>query len=375
MFALAVSTIAAPCLAFTDEGLPPALRLGHIGHDFSTQGQCFPADGVFQVAFNESGNVHYLIARADCYAAFGSDDLALEGFEWARDSDTATRAGEQNYISRTIARLGAEATTQLADAAETELPEEMETTEPEEPNGYLYASAMYRMEDLGTVPVPQADLTLPHVGAEWGWYPLRGRLEAGHGLGIFARAYASVDTDSVRIQDETLQAGVGLRLQPFRFADLVLRGEWLIPIGEDAREGWMLSAAHDWGVGGNWRSTYVPWIIADTHLEAAWLPEEPEFVSINGETILGLAIPMTERIAFLPHGVGSVRYSEDETMHEAVGEAGLGIGLRYWFDGGGNDANEGAIDVLLQYRWFFLEDTTIPLAEDGTWVGRVIVRR
>lgn len=362
-------TVAGPCLAFADEGVAPALRLGHLGQDFVSERQCFPADAMFQIAFNESGNVYYLIARADCYAATGSEDLAREGFAWAAENEGAARASERSYIERTLARL---TSAPQPDAAEVVAAHEPPALR--EPNGYLYASSLYRMNDTFTPPVPMADLNEPHIGAELGWYPLRGIVDDIPDIGLFVRAYGAVETDGVKMDDDSLQGGVGLRLEPFDGLDLTLRGEWLFPIGTNAREGWMFSAAHEWGVGGDWRGMAAPWIVATSSLNGAWLPERDgfsEYVSGRAETTLGFALPLTERVALIPHGVAAMRYSEDDTDHNALGEAGLGLDLRFWY----GDRNQGTIDIIGQYRWFVLDDTTLPLSEDGTWMGRVVVSR
>ena len=361
--------LAGPCLAFADDGASPALRLGHLGQDFVGERQCFPADAMFQIAFNESGNVYYLIARADCYAATGSEDLALEGFAWAAENNASARAGERAYIESTMARLTPTPEPDTAEVAAAEEPPALR-----EPNGYLYASSLYRMNDTFTPPVPMADLSEPHIGAELGWYPLRGIVDSIPDIGLFVRAYGALETDGVKMDDDSLQGGVGLRLEPFDALDLTLRGEWLFPIGGNAREGWMFSASHEWGVGGDWRGTAEPWIVATTELAGTWLPERDgfsEYVSGRAETTLGFALPLTEGVALIPHGVAAMRYSEDDTMHNALGEAGLGLDLRFWFGG----ENQGTIDIIGQYRWFVLDDTALPLTEDGTWMGRVVVSR
>jgi len=372
-----VGMLSLPSIVFAEEGGPPTLRLGRIGQDFANEGQCFPADGVFQVAYNENPIVHYLIARADCYAARGHGDLAREAFALAQDIGSPMTASERQYIERTIARLdeaaGLQSSTLPADQGEPQ--PELRDRSTREPNGYFEASALYRDQETLAPPVPQADLTEAHIGAEWGWYFGRGIMEGFHGFALFARAYGAVETDSVEIRDESLQAGVGLRLEPFRSADFVFRAEWLVPLGDDAREGWMMSASHQWGVGGDWRATSQPWVVANTYVDTAWLLEEPEYMSASAETRLGIAIPIAARLALVPHGIAAVHYREDEIDHDAYGEAGLGLGIRYWFDREHQEGNRGSLDLDFQYRWYVLEDTITPFTEDGTFVGRITINR
>lgn len=360
------ATFAPPVAGASD---PAALRLGRLGHDFVGTGQCFPADAMFQAAFNESGNVHYLIARADCYAAYGYLAQAREGFAWALESRAATRESERTYMAQSLLRLTEDPS---ADAAPAELESARDAAPPRrDSNGTFVASALYRTNDTYAPPVPQADLREPHIGAEWGWFPLRGRIEADHGLGIFVRAYGALEEDSTKLDDGSLQGGVGLRLSPLPFSDLTLRGEWLFPIGENAREGWMFSASQSWGVGGEWRSGGRPWVVANTDLDAAWLPDDPEFVAASAETMLGIALPLGEGSALIPHGVAAIRYSEDQLIGRTLGEAGLGLGLRLW---PGGESTHNTIDLTLQYRWFVLDDMPLPLEEDGTWIGRITLR-
>jgi hypothetical protein len=253
-------------------------------------------------------------------------------------------------------------------AAETEAPA------PRRPNGYIHVSSLYRMNDTFPPPVPQADLLQPHIGAELGWFPFRNRAPDAPDLGLFVRAYGAVETDGVKMDEDSLQGGVGLRLQPFDFANLAIRGEWLFPIGRNAREGWMVSASNSFGVGGEWRGMAHPWLFAQTEMNGAWLPEydgNPEYLSGSAETRLGFVLPLVNRLALIPHAVGAIRYSEDDTTHNALGEAGLGLDLRYWFPG----EVPGTLDVIGEYRWYFLDDTSLPLSEDGAWMGRVVISR
>ncbi len=365
-----ISAAAQPCLAFEPERHPPALRLGQIGHDFASERQCFPADGMFQVAFNESANIHFLIARANCYLATDDADLALEGFEWAGASGAAMGSGVREFISQQIARLGdpvpaAEGGPETVQG--TQAPPELRT-----PNGYVSASALFRTNDTIPTPVPQADLNEPHVGAEFGWHPFWRDGERADDVALFARVFGALETDGVKVDEDTLQGGVGLSLRPFGFLDLVVRGERLIPIGEDALEGWLFSGSYNWEAGNTWLTADHPWWVAHTRLDAAWIPEDPEYISASGETLFGAAIPIGERIALIPHGVAALRYSEDEFEYNALGEAGVGLTLRHWFAG---NTPARTMDISLQYRWFVLEDTVFPLEEDGAWVARLILER
>lgn|GEM_PF-1780055 len=368
---VAIVGAASPVLAFDQEGDPPALRLGRLGTEFVAERECYPADGMYQVAFNESTNVHYLIARADCYAATGETELALEGFEWAEESDTATRPSERSYIARLLARLRGTTVTD-GDATETSSSASSGTENETPPNGYALVSALFRTNDVLPSPNALVDFNEPHVAAELGWHPFSRSGVLADDVTLFARAAASLETNGAKIDQDTIQGGVGLRLEPFSFADLTVRAEWLFPIGDDTYEGWMVSGEYNWGTGQEWQSTEYPWIFANTNLRASWLPDEPEYVSASGETILGIAVPLGERVAVIPHGVATLRYNEDESIYNALGEAGAGLTFRAWFNDG---RPRGTMDWTVQYRWLVLEDTVLPPEEDGAWIGRLTVRR
>ena len=77
----------------------------------------------------------------------------------------------------------------------------------------------------------------------------------------------------------------------------------------------------------------------------------------------------------MPHGIAAIHYREDEMMHDAYGEVGLGIGIRHWFDQDYRRGDRGRFDLDFQYRWYVLEDTVTPLVEDGTFVGRLSIKR
>ncbi len=242
-----------------------------------------------------------------------------------------------------------------------------------ERNWYAYGSAVYRSSDINTSGLAQNDRDQSQLGAEVGWFPLRGRIGVARNLGVYARVFESFEPGTFELRDQSTQAGVGLRLKPFEFTDFVVRGERMIAIGDEARNAWLLSAAHSWGVGGDWRPTADNWTVASTYVEAAWIPDDPEFVSGFGELFVGRAFPVARQLALIPHVVSSMRYSEDEFTQNLLVEAGLGLGLRYWFDEDVYTAPRGTVDLQLQYRWYVLEDTDLPLSSDGSFVGRLII--
>ncbi len=244
-----------------------------------------------------------------------------------------------------------------------------------ERTGYAYGSAVYRSTDINASGLTGADRDQSQWSALVGWYPLRGRVSAGRNLSIFARAYQSFEPGGFSLRDETLQAGVGLRLQPFDSFGLTLSGERLIAVGDEARNAWLFSAAHGWGIGGDWRPTDRRWTVASSYLEAAYIPDDPQVLSGFGELFLGQAFAIAPRLAVIPHVVASVRYSEDEFVTNFLSELGVGASLRYWFDDTRYQAPRGSIDFQLQYRWFAYDDTEIPLTDDGAVVGRVTISR
>lgn len=240
---------------------------------------------------------------------------------------------------------------------------------------YLYGSASYRSSDINSSGLPGNDRNQSQIGVEAGWYPLRGRVSWGRGFSVFARAYESFEPDSFELREESAQGGIGLRLQPFESFQFVLTAERLIAIGELARDAWQFTAAHGWGVGGDWRPADDNWWVANTYLEGAWIPEEPSFMSVNGEATAGRAFRIAPHLAVIPHGVVSARYSEDEFVQNFLGELGLGVSLRYWFDDSRYHAPRGTAELQLQYRWYAYEDTAIPLTDDGTFLGRLVISR
>ncbi len=240
---------------------------------------------------------------------------------------------------------------------------------------YADGAVVYRSADINGSGLPGADRDQSQWSAQLGWYPLRGRIATARNLSIFARAYQSFEPGSFNLRDESLQASVGLRIRPFNGFGLTLAGERLIAVGDESRNAWQFSAAHGWGVGGDWHPVDRNWFVASSYLEAAYIPDDPQFVSAFGEVSVGQAFAIAPRLAVIPHVVASARFSEDEFATNFLSELGIGASLKYWFDDTRYQAPRGSAEFELEYRWFAYDDTAVPLDEDGALVGRITITR
>lgn len=186
----------------------------------------------------------------------------------------------------------------------------------------------------------------------------------------FARLLWGMEPGTLRFQESSYQASVGLQYRPFSSLGLVLSGERLIGIGDAARDTWLGRARWSWSTGVDPVCADDPVHYGTAYADAAWFSSGLSSAAAFGEVRQGVTLPLTGSTTLSPHAAGYLRWEDAGPGAGSYVEAGPGISLRSEIGGGRYRPYLGTAELLVQYRIGELLDP--PAGTDGSMGGLVV---
>ena len=190
------------------------------------------------------------------------------------------------------------------------------------------------------------------AGAELYWRPF------GYGDGRYVEVYGGAfqtlwTKGSAPSGGDTTQALVGVRAKPLRDANLVLSFERRIKVGHFANNDWLLRAGYSYSYGTDLRVDRPQWTTAQVYAEAGrFFSQRLTYATLEAQ--IGRSIRLDAlhpRLVLFPHLVLGADYNSrlPRGQRDALG-AGVGAGVRYWFNESRYSAPRSYLDLSLQYR-------------------------
>lgn len=212
-------------------------------------------------------------------------------------------------------------------------------------------------------------LTQSQGGTELAWTPPRIGERNGRKFQVFGRLLWGFEGDSLNIQGESYQAGVGARYKPLERHNLVLTAERLIAVGDFARDDWMLRASYSWDTGFGYDPDRSRWTYATFYADAAVIDPGSPDVFLLAEGRYGQSF----RIAggangpglgagwvLTPHVTAASVLQHDSFNTTTLIEAGGGASLKLWFDDTPMRAHGASVELLIQWRGKLAGDSAGP---------------
>ncbi len=309
----------------------------------------------------DPGNVNILLSEAYALRRAGRDAQAAERFRQAR----AAGAGDVNVV---LDQGYAELAAGDGEAAASSFREGVDlmnadpATDPTRLYGVRreiqqiedrfggFAFVSYREESFDPgLALPEQGVSFGQVGAEAEYRP-EGLFEAGKGVSVFARGFATFEDGSLEVRDETLQLGAGVRWKPFAAQNFNLTGERLIAAGDLARDAWLARISYGWSDGIDWRAGETDWNYTVAYADAAHIFDDPEFTSLYGSFRQGRRFAVGEKTAVTPYVVAVAQWSDDDFAERERFEAGVGVAFSVWFDETTYTAPAQRLDFEVEYR-------------------------
>ncbi len=302
--------------------------------------------------------------RALGYAALAAGDTAraIEAFDAARglDPDDPATLRQLGYLYQRIgarrrAAAAFRAAMRAADAAGEANPErrlllrrEVRALENRIDGGL---SLLWRRDGPSDAPLTVGDRVLSQ---SQGLAEFDGRLpwpalDSGRWLAGFARLIWALDGDRPTPRDESLQAGIGLKLKPFARETLILGVERLIAVGAFARNDWLLRASWSRGTGFEAPPDHRAWLFWSLYGDLALIdPAHPD-LQLSGEGRLGWGRQFGPLI-LTPQVQLSTLIVDDAAGTTSLLEGGPALEIAVPFGGDRFRADPHALSLILAYR-------------------------
>ena len=365
-----------------------------LGRDYRVLGDLESARDHLELAYaQEPQNDLYAIELGYTHVDLGNNERAVELFDvvLAREPDHLRVYGDLGFLH--VQRLDNAAGVLrfrqaidntrlqvfLPEAEQQELVEERQrlrrtvTLVDKDLRGVLYIAP--RSDSLSQITVPGglAGGVIPSQGgAAVGWRPPTLGFRDGRVFEVVGRTLWNFELNSLRLDDESIQAGLGVRYKPFKEQSLFLSTERLFKIGSLAENNLLLRGSYSWDYGFNRPSLSAHWWDYTTlYADVGYFLQRPERWVGYLEGRQGVSVNVGDRLVLTPHLVVDGRYENPTTFISSYVEGGLGLSLKYLFGGNDYELHRSSLELLLHYKWGSFIESDLGLAP-GSFRGWVV---
>jgi len=217
----------------------------------------------------------------------------------------------------------------------------------------IYGSMTYRgIATSGLSLNPGATDDTLQTGLEAYWRPFGfgdGRLLEVYG-GLLGTLYSKADQPTGA---PTVQGAMGARVKPLVNANLVVALERRFGIGSKAQTDWLARLGYSWDKGLDLKVEAPSWWTGQVYAETGrFIKLKQNYATFEGQAGRSFRLDaIAPRLVVFPHLVlGADRNTGYEKGHEKAVGAGVGVGVRYWFNQDAYSAPRSYWDASLQYR-------------------------
>lgn len=331
-----------------------------LAHDRA--GEAGPALIAFaQARALDPANTDILLSEAYALRRAGRDAEASERFEQARAAGASSLQVvlDQAYAERAAGRSDA-ATALFREGVD------LMVADPDTDPALLYGVrretqslqdrfggevfVAYRSAGSGTgLILPEQDSSFSQAGAQGIWRP-HGLYEGGRGLSLFMRGFVTLEEESLKPRDETLQFGAGISFKPFAAHNLNLTAERLFKGGELARNSWLGQVSYGWSDGIDWNPAADSWNYTSAYADLTFIFDDPEFTSAFASVRQGRRFAVAPNRALTPYVTAVAQWTDDSFASRERFEAGAGVAYSVWLDETRYTAPAQRIDFELEAR-------------------------
>lgn len=192
--------------------------------------------------------------------------------------------------------------------------------------------------------------TLPSQGGvQLGWQPPVLGFQDEKTLQVFGRLLWSNRPSSLSIDDQSLQAGVGIRYKPLREHSLYLSAEKLFKIGSQAIDDWLLRALYGWSTPLLMSPAFNDWNYTSVYTDLGYFIDN-DIWAFYGEARQGWTFRVTDWLLLTPHAVIDGRTQTRDDAGISYLEGGGGVSVRFLFNESKYQTYRSSFELLLQYK-------------------------
>ena len=175
---------------------------------------------------------------------------------------------------------------------------------------------------------------------------------------IFGRLLWGTEPRSLNVDDDSLQASLGVRYKPFKQLNAYFGAERLFKIGSQAEDNWLLRVTYGWDRGTRLETGESLWPYSVLYGDLGYFVEDPSNLAFYGEARQGLALKVGNAVMLTPHLVLDGRYQTLNPDSNAYLEGGLGASLKYFFNATRYETPRSSLEFLIQYKIGLIESAS-----------------
>jgi tetratricopeptide (TPR) repeat protein len=187
-------------------------------------------------------------------------------------------------------------------------------------------------------------------GAVVAWTPPAIGMRDGRVFQVFARTLFSQEPHSLAVDDDTLQAGAGIRYTPFAKQNVDFSLEKLFAAGNTALNAWLLQAEAAWARGDTLRPGQPRWNYTLLYGDAARFFNANSFNAFYGEARQGISFNLRNQFVLTPHLIADFRFEDPERYIGSYAEGGGGLSFRILAGESRYRIHRMEYEFLLQYK-------------------------
>lgn len=172
----------------------------------------------------------------------------------------------------------------------------------------------------------------------------------GRILQLESRLLWSNRPGSLAIEDDTLQAMIGIAFKPFITQDAFLRLEKLIKIGEQSQNNWLLHGSWGMADGWGWNAVRSHWNYSTLYVDAGVMLQDEKTRSLYLEARQGRSFAVARKTVLTPYVLLVARRQNPDPSSASYIEAGAGVSFKTHFNGSRYAAERSNVELSLQYR-------------------------
>jgi tetratricopeptide (TPR) repeat protein len=166
---------------------------------------------------------------------------------------------------------------------------------------------------------------------------------------VFGRLLWNLRASSLELDDDSVQAGLGVRYKPLRTQNLFVSAERLIAIGDHAQDDWLLRGLYSWAHHPGGVPDRSSWNYTTVFADAAYFAERSVW-AFYGEARQGITWRPYSRLLVSPHVVADARYADSRGPTDSFFEGGGGVSLLYLFNESPYEGYRSSVELLVHYK-------------------------
>jgi bacteriophage N4 adsorption protein A len=184
---------------------------------------------------------------------------------------------------------------------------------------------------------------------------------------VFARTLWSNEPQSLTIDENSVQVGVGVRYKPFRSQNILVSAERLIAVGSNAINSWLFRASYGWGTGYELRPGQHLWNNTQVYGDVGLFTRNGGTGAYYAEARQGLTLNLHDRILVTPHIVLDGRNQTPDRLGVSYLEGGAGVAIKYLFNASRYETHRANLEFLIEYKHGFLPGVPGGLVFTTAW--------